>query len=118
MARGAKPGERRGGREKGTPNKRTLEREEQMAAASAALEQALANPFAGDSHALLMAIYKNGDLPIQIRLDAAKAAIGYEKPRLAAIEHSADQDRPLTFQIITGVPTADGGETDPLLGVQ
>ena len=53
-----KPGERRGGREKGTPNKRTQKREEQMAAASAALEQALANPFTGDSHALLMAIYK------------------------------------------------------------
>ena len=62
MARGAKPGERRGGREKGTPNKRTREREEQMAAASAALEKALANPFTGDSHALLMAIYKKSSI--------------------------------------------------------
>ena len=109
MARGAKPGERRGGREKGTPNKRTQAREEQMAAASAALEQALANPFTGDSHALLMAIYKNQDLPIQTRLDAAKAAIAYEKPRLAAIEHSASKDSPPLFQIITGVPCDEEG---------
>lgn len=39
MPRGAKPGERRGGRTKGTPNKATAERQED-------LDQALADAFA------------------------------------------------------------------------
>jgi hypothetical protein len=42
-------------------------------------------PFAGDAHAFLMAVYKNPKLDLHTRIDAAKAAIGYEKPRLASI---------------------------------
>jgi hypothetical protein len=34
----------------------------------------------------LTAIYKDAVQPIGLRLDAAKAAIGYERPRLAAVE--------------------------------
>jgi hypothetical protein len=33
-----------------------------------------------------MAVYKDPRQPIELRVTAAKAAIGYEKPRLAAIE--------------------------------
>jgi hypothetical protein len=33
-----------------------------------------------------MAVYKDPRQPIELRLDAAKTAIPYEKPRLAAIE--------------------------------
>lgn len=33
-----------------------------------------------------MAIYKDAAQPIALRMDAAKAAIAYEKPRLAAID--------------------------------
>ena len=36
---------------------------------------------------LLMTIYKDPNQPLDVRMDAAKAAIAYEKPRLAAIEH-------------------------------
>jgi hypothetical protein len=43
--------------------------------------------FDGDSHALLMAVYKDPLQPLERRMEAAKAAIAYEKPRLAAIEH-------------------------------
>ncbi|MGH8137171.1 MAG: hypothetical protein ACREVV_03100 [Steroidobacteraceae bacterium] len=42
--------------------------------------------FQGDAHALLVAIYKDENKPLPLRLDAAKAAIGYEKPRLSTID--------------------------------
>jgi hypothetical protein len=41
--------------------------------------------FAGDAHALLMAIYKDKRLPIELRADAAAKALPYEKPRLQAL---------------------------------
>jgi hypothetical protein len=44
--------------------------------------------FHGDAHALLMTIYPADDhLPIGLRMEAAKAALPYEKPRLASIEN-------------------------------
>ena len=36
-----------------------------------------------------MAVYKDPQQPLDLRMEAAKAAIAYEKPRLAAIEHGA-----------------------------
>ena len=68
------------------------------------LEVALPNAFEGEAHELLMAVYKDQDLPLPIRIDAAKAAIGYEKPKLAAVEHSGNHENPLTFSITSGVP--------------
>ncbi len=47
------------------------------------LTEALVQPFLGDAHALLVLAYKHPGVPTEIRLDAAKAAIGYEKPKLA-----------------------------------
>ena len=44
-----------------------------------------AAPFNGDAHALLVMIYRDQTLPLVMRLDAAKAAISYETPVLAAI---------------------------------
>ncbi len=41
--------------------------------------------FTGGAHDLLMAVYKDTTRPIEQRMDAAKAAIGYERPRLAAV---------------------------------
>lgn len=79
MPRGALPGERRGGRKKGTPNKRTVAVQDAMLEASTKLAKSLHDAFDGDAHALLMAIYKNNALPLDIRLDAAKAAVRYEK---------------------------------------
>jgi hypothetical protein len=38
-----------------------------------------------DAHATLRAIYQNPDVPLRMRLTAAVAAIGFEKPKLAAI---------------------------------
>ena len=74
------------GRKKGTPNKRTQERERLISQAAATIEGLLPEPFKGDAHALLMTVYKDTTNPLKDRLAAATAAIGYEKPKLAAIE--------------------------------
>src|ERR1700746_102124 len=83
---GSKPGERRGGRQKGTPNKKTAE---QKAAIKAAVEKVvgrLPEVFEGDSYAFLATIYKDKQQPIGVRMDAAKTAIAYERPRLSNVE--------------------------------
>lgn len=46
--------------------------------------------FDGDAHALLVTLYKDTTQPLLIRLDAAKAAISYEKPRLSSVEANID----------------------------
>src|SRR5262249_28130235 len=56
---GSKPGERRGGRQPGSLNLRTVERQEAIAAWAAELNEIIPDAFQGDAHALLMAIYKN-----------------------------------------------------------
>lgn len=38
------------------------------------------------------------------RFTAAKEAAPYVHPRLAAVEHSGNEDKPLAMQIISGVP--------------
>jgi hypothetical protein len=44
--------------------------------------------FEGDAHARLMAVYKSSDpdIPLALKVDAAKAAIRYEKPALSSID--------------------------------
>jgi hypothetical protein len=80
-----------GGRKRGTPNKRTAERERAVAAAARKITAALGDDaFQGDAHALLMAVYKDPQQPSELRLEAARAAIGYEKPKLAAVETKID----------------------------
>ena len=74
--RGSKPGERRGGRKAGTPNKRTMEREnaarETVTKVTQAMTAAELEPFHGDAHALLITVYKDPSQPMDLRLDAAK----------------------------------------------
>lgn len=76
MPRGSKPGERRGGRQKGAPNKVTL------AKARAIAESGL-TPLD-----YMLAILRDDSAPPDRRDDMAKAAAPYCHPRLAAIEHS------------------------------
>lgn len=59
-----------------------------------------------------MAVYKDVTMPWPMRIDAAKAAISYEKPRLAAVEHSGNQDKPLTMNVVSGVPREDQPDDD------
>ena len=77
------------GRPKGAKSKRTLDRQRAVQDAVKAIEASLPESFDGDAHALLMLVYKDVRLPLGIRLDAAKTAIGYEKPRLANTELNA-----------------------------
>ena len=81
---GSKPGERRGGRVAGTPNKRTVALEQARADAARKLEAVIPGAFTGDAHALLVAVYKDPAHEWDLRVDAAKAAIRYEKPALAS----------------------------------
>lgn len=76
-----------GGRQRGTKNKRTREREHALAEASEKIANVLGdNAFAGDALALMQAIYRDGQQPLSLRLDAAKAAIPFERPRLSTID--------------------------------
>lgn len=83
MAKGFKTG----GRKPGAKNKRTLLLE---SAAREIIENASkiigAEAFEGDAHAFLILIYKNPGLPLDLRVDAAKAAIRFEKPALTAVD--------------------------------
>lgn len=109
MPRGSRPGERRGGRAKGVPNKRTTELEAKMKEQAEKIAQALPNAFEGDAHAFLMTVYKDPELPIDVRLDAAKAAAPFEKPKLASV------DNKLSGNVgYTPVPVAERDAFDPV----
>jgi hypothetical protein len=88
-------GKKTGGRQKGTPNKRSIALEEKVRAAAEIIESTLPEAFKGDAHALLMTVYKDPLHPMPLRIDAAKAAIAFEKPKLAAVQHSGDPDNPV-----------------------
>ena len=83
-----------GGRVKGTPNKRTVERTEALARFQKTLAEHLGSDyFEGDALALMQSVYKNMTLPIDLRLDAAKCASHFERPRLQAVAMSNCDDR-------------------------
>jgi hypothetical protein len=87
MARGFKTG----GRKPGSKNKRTHELEAETQAAAELIAGVLGPAtFSGDAHALLMAVYKDETKDIDLRLEAAKAAVRFEKPALANIESKSE----------------------------
>jgi len=94
-----------GGRQKGTPNKRTVELQEKAEAAAQAIGSAIEGAFEGDAHALLMTIYKDPKQDIDLRIEAAKAAIRYEKPALAAVDLNSVNEH--TVYTISAEPMTD-----------
>src|SRR4051812_13077657 len=81
-------GRKTGGRKKGSRNRQTMARE---TAISDVVEAALIEGgFEGDAHAFLMGVYKDPQQPLVMRIDAAKAAIGYEKPKLTSLDATVD----------------------------
>ena len=109
MARGAKPGERRGGRVKGQPNKRNQETIER-AAASGLLP-----------HEFLLAV-SQGQLVDDYKPtfeDHMKAALGaapYFAPKLASTEVKGDPDNPvgiagLAVTFVKKKPDDDNGSS-------
>jgi len=90
---GRKPGTpKTGGRKKGSLNKRTREMLEK------------ANNAGLTPLEYLLSVMRNENEDEARRLDAAKAAAPYIHPRLTAVEHSGNAGKPLTIQVVTGVP--------------
>jgi hypothetical protein len=68
--------------------------------------------FEGDAHAFLVTVYKDPRLPLPIRIEAAKACVGYEKPKLAAIAVKDANDLPAVIDRVEFVivdPAPNGG---------
>jgi hypothetical protein len=81
MPRGSAPGERRGGRKKGTPNRRTLMLKN-------AIGKYTDRPRAigsVDSIDFLTKIYQDEEQPLMVRIDAARVVAPFERPRLRAM---------------------------------
>jgi hypothetical protein len=97
--RGAKPGERRGGRAKGTPNKKTIARRMAFMAAAASPEGPTP-PFK-----FLSDVMNNENNELPVRIDAAKALLPYTNFRKGLVD-TAGRDVPLTVQIIRFSPEA------------
>jgi hypothetical protein len=91
-------GKKTGGRRKGTPNKRTAKREEAVDQAAILIGGVIPDAFQGDAHAFLIAVYKDPRQEARARQDAAKAALPYEKPRLAAMTLASDPENPVVVR--------------------
>ena len=79
-----------GGRVKGTPNKQESPIARALREAREKAEREVAADPNCDAHSLLRMVYLDTTLPIEVRIDAAKAAIGYELPKLNAIDARID----------------------------
>ena len=74
------------GRPPGRKNNKTLALEEAARKAAAQIDGA----FEGDAHAFLQAVYRNPNVPLEIRIMAAGRALRVEKPALAASHSRMD----------------------------
>ena len=85
MPRGSTPGKRRGGRRRGTPNRRTIELR----------SLAEGRPQAGSPLEFLTSVYRNEALPVELRIDAAGRTAPYVYPRLAAVTVGGSPENPI-----------------------
>ena len=53
---------------------------------------------------VMLSIMRSEDAPMEMRFKAACEAAPYIHPRLAAVQHSGNEDKPLTIQVLTHVP--------------
>lgn len=85
-------GKKTGGRTVGTPNKATKVREEIIAASGLSpLEY-------------MLTTLRDQSQPVNVRLDAAKAAAQYVHPKLSAVTLKGDPDSPLVHQELPADP--------------
>ncbi|THD75096.1 MAG: hypothetical protein E7813_01760 [Bradyrhizobium sp.] len=84
MLRGSKPGERRGGRQRGVPNKATV-------AKAAALKAASADPTTTPLQ-FLLGVMRDPSAPPALRVQVARAAapLVHAKPGIASLGDRAD----------------------------
>ena len=98
MARGSRPGERRGGRAKGTPNRRTFALRQGLVTVGAPPDAATSPPRQQPLEFLLN-VMEDESHPIATRVDAAKAAAPYVHFRKGLIDTNG-RDVPLVVQVI------------------
>ena len=98
MPRGSKPGERRGGRQPGTPNKKT-------ALVNAAFDAATSNPDLSPLD-FLLEVMRDSSIPPDCRIKAALAALPYV--------HSKPERAPATDPTATARHLEGGSDSDPL----
>jgi len=80
-------GKKTGGRKPGAKNKKTLQLEALMQSAQTKMQELIGDEaFDGNALAFLATIYKNGKLPLDIRLDAAGKAARFESAVLAPVD--------------------------------
>jgi len=72
------------GRPKGAKNKRTIAIEAAATEVAQRFQVEVPNSFAGDGIAYLQTIYRDPTQPVELRVDAAKAASRFERPSLQA----------------------------------
>ena len=78
------------GRPKGAKNKKTLERDGALTAAATRLKELIPDISMLDAHGLLVAVYRDPEMPIAIRIEAARAALRVEKPALQTTQVSGE----------------------------
>jgi hypothetical protein len=84
-------GKKTGGRVKGSKNRRTRQIEAASKATVDAVTEALGEQaFDGNAHAVLVAVYKDLKNPVELRVDAAKAAIRFEMPALSSVDQKGN----------------------------
>lgn len=86
--RGSKPGERRGGRKAGTPNKATAAREAEIKADGLAPLD------------YMLKVLRDDTAEKADRMWAAEKAAPYVHPKLASVEHSGKDGGPLVVEIV------------------
>ena len=74
------------GRPPGRKNNKTLVLEEAARKAAADIDGA----FDGDAHAFLQAVYRNPEVPLEVRIMAAGRALRVEKPSLSASRNQVE----------------------------
>jgi hypothetical protein len=92
--RGSNPGERRGGRKKGTPNRFTSADTKRAVEAEARLAETGESP-----RDYMLRVMRDPAAKPERRDAMAKAVAPYCHPQLAAVKHSGDKDNPIIQRI-------------------
>ena len=84
---GSKKGERRGGRQKGTQNVKTVLKQETLDRLKIQ---------GNDPVDFLLNVMLHPEVPLSMKIDAAKAAAPYRQPRLQNVLHAGDSEKPVS----------------------
>lgn len=79
------------------------------------IEREIPNAFKGDAHAYMVSVYKDPEVPVEIRLKAATTAARFEKPTLASVRTEVSVTRPITEMTddeLIALATTDGCEIE------